>query len=153
MMFSLDKLDISVAYNSKEIPPYTNFDDLISFLHHKMKPYNDAIEDVKNGVEFALANEPYRNGFIAFAGYEERLIGTLVMLQTGMSGFIPGNILLFVAVDPTLRGKGIGKILIEEAKKRCQGPIKLHVETENPARRLYERMGFTSKYVEMRLDQ
>ncbi|MDK2978441.1 MAG: hypothetical protein PWP52_1155, partial [Bacteroidales bacterium] len=29
--------------------------------------------------------------------------------------------------------------------------VKLHVEYDNPAKRLYERLGMTTKYAEMRL--
>jgi len=48
------------------------------------------------------------------------------------------------------RGRGVGSALIQTGVQRCGGPVKLHVEYENPARRLYERLGFTSKYAEMR---
>jgi ribosomal-protein-alanine N-acetyltransferase len=57
-----------------------------------------------------------------------------------------------VAVDPELRGCGIGERLIRTALQRTRGAMKLHVEHDNPARRLYERVGFASKYLEMRLD-
>ena len=72
------------------------------------------------------------------------------MLDTGMEGYIPENLLLMVSVDPDRRGQGIGKKIIERALAECDGDVKLHVEYENPARRLYERVGFTSKYAEMR---
>jgi len=53
-------------------------------------------------------------------------------------------------VDPKSRGCGIGRKLIRQALSRCAGDIKLHVEYDNPAIRLYERLGFSSKYAEMR---
>jgi ribosomal protein S18 acetylase RimI-like enzyme len=33
------------------------------------------------------------------------------------------------------------------------GDIALHVEYDNPAKNLYERAGFTSKYIEMRYNK
>jgi ribosomal protein S18 acetylase RimI-like enzyme len=33
----------------------------------------------------------------------------------------------------------------------AEGDIALHVEPDNPAKILYEKLGFTSKYLEMRL--
>ncbi|MGM0641018.1 MAG: GNAT family N-acetyltransferase, partial [Thermotogota bacterium] len=54
-------------------------------------------------------------------------------------------------VNKEYRGKGIGGKLIDEAAKIVDGEVALHVEYENPAKRLYERKGFESKYAEMRL--
>jgi ribosomal protein S18 acetylase RimI-like enzyme len=35
--------------------------------------------------------------------------------------------------------------------KNTDGDIALHVEPENPALHLYKKLGFTNKYLEMRL--
>lgn len=54
--------------------------------------------------------------------------------------------LVDIALLPPFRSKGIGTRLlaelIAEAKKRGI-PLTIHVEMFNPARRLYERLGFT----------
>jgi ribosomal protein S18 acetylase RimI-like enzyme len=68
-----------------------------------------------------------------------------------MKGYIPENILVYIAVNKEYRGKGIGGKLIDEAIKKADGEVALHVEYDNPAKRLYERKGFESKYAEMRL--
>jgi ribosomal protein S18 acetylase RimI-like enzyme len=67
-----------------------------------------------------------------------------------MGGYVPKHILLFVSVLPETRGRGIGGKLIKRSIAECEGDVKLHVEYENPAKRLYERLGFTSDYAEMR---
>ena len=72
------------------------------------------------------------------------------MLRTGMKGFLPENLLLFVVVAASMRGKGIGALIVKEAIKISDGDVKLHVEHANPAKRLYFRLGFTSEYAEMR---
>lgn len=132
------------------MPGWLKGDTLAEFLHHTMKPYEDTIPDIKRALNYALSEEPGKGGFIILASRDESLEGAVVMLDTGMSGYIPEHILLFIAVRPELRGQGIGGHLMEEVKKRCNGDIKLHVEHDNPARRLYERQGFSSKYLEMR---
>ena len=50
-----------------------------------------------------------------------------------------------------MRGQGIGKKLMRDTIQMANGNIALHVEPDNPARFLYEKVGFTSKYIEMRL--
>ena len=72
------------------------------------------------------------------------------MLRTGMKGYVPENLLLFVAVSPSLRRKGVGVRLVREAVQVSDGDVKLHVEHANPAKRLYYRLGFTNEYAEMR---
>ena len=72
------------------------------------------------------------------------------MNRTGMSGYIPDNVLVYVAVDTEYRGKGFGREIVNKAISMADGDVKLHVEYENPAKRLYERIGFTTKYAEMR---
>ena len=50
-----------------------------------------------------------------------------------------------IALMPELRGQGIGsdllRSLIAEAQASCRA-LSIHVEHNNPARRLYERLGF-----------
>jgi ribosomal protein S18 acetylase RimI-like enzyme len=59
--------------------------------------------------------------------------------------------LVYIAVHRDFRGKGLGKQLMEHALKLTKGDVALHVEPDNPAKKLYERLGFTNKYLEMRL--
>ena len=50
-----------------------------------------------------------------------------------------------IAILPEHRGKGIGTRLIEAViveAEQSQRAVRIHVETFNPARRLYERLGF-----------
>eukprot|EP01028_Stygiella_incarcerata_P004804 TRINITY_DN2085_c0_g1_i1.p1 TRINITY_DN2085_c0_g1~~TRINITY_DN2085_c0_g1_i1.p1 ORF type:complete len:212 (+),score=36.79 TRINITY_DN2085_c0_g1_i1:106-741(+) len=92
-------------------------------------------------------------GFIWLASVEGKLSGALVCLHQSFKGFIPGNIIVFVCVDPELRGKKIGGTLMGKAVEETEGDLCLHVEYDNPAKRLYERVGFSTKYAEMRFDR
>ena len=67
-----------------------------------------------------------------------------------MAGYIPENLLLFICVHTDKRGQGLGGKLINSAIKHCEGDIKMHVEYDNPAKKLYERIGFINQYAEMR---
>lgn len=136
--------------NIKDFPDWIDQDSLATFLHENLKPYEDAVRDITEGLNYALSDEPGKGGFVLLAEVDEKLVGALVMLKTGMQGYVPENLLLFVAVDKTARGKGVGSALCEHAVALCEGDICLHVEYDNPAKRLYERLGFASKYAEMR---
>ncbi|MBD3160821.1 MAG: GNAT family N-acetyltransferase [Candidatus Eisenbacteria bacterium] len=115
-----------------------------------MKPYHDRVEDIQRGLDYGFSDRPSEGGFLLLGELDGRLVGALLMLRTGMKGYIPENILLFVGVHPDMRGRGLGTKIIERAFAEVDGDIKLHVEQDNPAKRLYERLGFTNPYAEMR---
>lgn len=142
--------EITFVHAGQALPNWTDRDALVAFLHEHLKPYEDTVPDVRRGLDDALGNHPAPGGFVVLGRLDGRLAGALVMLRTGMKGYIPENLLLFVAVDGALRGRGIGAAMVRAAVSSCEGDIKLHVEHDNPAKRLYERLGFGSKYVEMR---
>jgi ribosomal protein S18 acetylase RimI-like enzyme len=51
--------------------------------------------------------------------------------------------LVDIALLPAWRGRGIGAALIKDLIAAAGSrPVTLHVITENPARRLYQRLGF-----------
>jgi len=146
-----ETVDFVLVKNESELPGWTSMEALTDFIHHKMKPYEDKPEDVGKGLNYAFSDGSNgRDGFAILASIDDKLAGVVVFLKTGMGGYVPENLLLFVSVDPKLRNRGIGGHLIERALDYCKGSVKLHVEPDNPAKRLYERIGFSSKYYEMR---
>jgi ribosomal protein S18 acetylase RimI-like enzyme len=126
-------------------------DRIADFLFKALEQYGDARHHIMNCLEYAISGEPGKGGSITLAADGDSIVGAVVTNKTGMGGFIPENILVYIAVDPNQRGKGTGKALMERVIESVDGDIALHVEPDNPAKRLYERLGFTNKYLEMRL--
>lgn len=125
--------------------------ELTTFLHRHLGRYGDPAPYIRKAIDYAL--DPARGGQVRVAQGESGTLGAVVINQTHMEGYIPGNILVYIAVDATQRGRGIGRQLMQEAMAACTGGIALHVEPDNPAKKLYESLGFTNKYLEMRLQQ
>lgn len=132
---------------------FTQVKQITNFLHEHLDEYGDKKEDIKKALQYAQKERASHGGFI-LAGYEgDEIVGTVVINKTGMEGYIPENILVYIAVHGDRRGKGYGKKLMNRAIDLVDGDLALHVEPDNPARKLYEHFGFTSKYLEMRLRQ
>lgn len=125
--------------------------DIARFLYVALEKYGDKEEDILKCLDYALSSESGKGGLVSLSSTDGNITGAVVINNTGMEGYIPEHILVYIAVDASQRGMGTGKQLMETAIKATDGDIALHVEPDNPARRLYERLGFTSKYLEMRL--
>jgi len=136
-----------------DFPEWINPESLANFLYESLKPYEDPLPVVRQGMFDALEPSNGEPGFVLVAEIDQKVVGALLMLRTGMKGYIPENLLLMVAVDPSTRGKGVGAQIIKRSFELADGDVKLHVEYDNPAKRLYERLGMTSKYAEMRYNK
>lgn len=148
-----DKVRMHKIDDAGQLPGWAPREKVVDFFHTTMKPYHDSREDVDRALEYAFSDGPGQGGFLVLAEENERLLGALLMLDTGMRGYVPPNILLFVTVHPDHRGRGLGGRIIDHSLAQCDGDVKLHVEYDNPAKRLYERIGFSTKYAEMRLSR
>jgi ribosomal protein S18 acetylase RimI-like enzyme len=144
------QLEIHVLRSFDDFPSWLTADELAQFLYESLKPYHDPLPVVRQGITDALAPRIREPGFVLVAEIDQKVVGSLIMLRTGMKGYIPENFLLMVAVDPSTRGTGVGSQVIRRAFELADGDVKLHVEYDNPAKRLYERLGMTTKYAEMR---
>lgn len=125
--------------------------EVADFLFTHLDQYGDSKEDIMKCLDYALSSFGHQGGFVIIGRENGAIKGGVVVNQTGMSGYIPDNILVYIAVHADQRGKGVGKELMKRAINMAKGDIALHVEPENPARYLYEKLGFTNKYLEMRL--
>lgn len=145
-MISVRKLE-----NEKDFNENLTRENFVDFLFNHLDRFGDSKSAISKSIDYAFSDEKGKGGFLLAAYDDDRLVGELVMNSTGMEEYIPENFLVYVAVDGAVRNKGIGKKIVEAAVKESNGSVALHVEYDNPAKRLYERLGFTTKYAEMRL--
>lgn len=143
-MITIQKFDKTHAF-AKEKQTEVN-----AFLFKSLQEYGDPKEDINAAIDYALGKENSPGGFILVANDDNKVVGSVVVNKTGMKKYIPENILVYIATDADYRGKGIGKQLMETALENAEGNVALHVEPNNPAKGLYEKLGFTNKYLEMR---
>ncbi len=142
---------ITKVFNPTNKPSLSEKNEIIDFLHEHLDRFRDSKEDIGKAIDFALKEYDSFGGFVVTGRENDDIICAVVVNVTGMKGYIPENILVYIATHADHRGKGVGKELMKKAIEVADGNIALHVEHDNPARFLYEKLGFTSKYLEMRL--
>ena len=139
------------TYRQENKPNEHEKNNILDFLFKNLEQYGDPRQDIEKCLQYALQETPSFGGFVLTAVLEDQIVGAVIVNQTGMKDYIPENILVYIATDANKRGKGIGKTLMQHAIEQTEGNIALHVEPDNPAKKLYEKLGFTNKYLEMRL--
>lgn len=137
-------------FNQQNPPQKAEREAIAHFLYEHLDAYGDPLEDIEKCIAYAMGEEGKPGGFILSCQENGQTACAVIVNKTGMGGFIPENILVYIATHRDFRGKGIGKKMMQEAIQTAEGDVALHVEPENPAKRLYENLGFTNKYLEMR---
>ena len=143
-------IEIKEYNKSNQLTP-SEKSEISTFLLQNLEEYGDPQTAIEKAMDYALGLNDCLGGHIFVAKENGSIAAATVINKTGMNDYIPANILVYIATDKNIRGKGIGKQLLKTVMENTEGDIALHVEPENPARGLYERLGFTNKYLEMRL--
>jgi ribosomal protein S18 acetylase RimI-like enzyme len=116
---------------------------IADFLFTHLEQYGDKTTAILECIDYAM--NPSKGGTIVIGLDENKMVGVVILNNTGMKDYIPENILVYIAVDHSKRGKGYGKKLMQMAIDSTTGSIALHVEPDNPAFHLYKKLGFTNK--------
>lgn len=144
-------IEFDVIHSDIENPTSFSREDIAGFLYDHLDDYGDEKKHILSCIGYAYSDEEGQDGFILVAHEGEQIVGAVIINHTNMKGFIPEHILVYIAVHGDYRGQGLGKKLMERIIDETEGDIALHVEPDNPAKYLYEKYGFTNKYLEMRL--
>ncbi len=141
-----------VVNDISELPADITIHQLAEKIVFWLEPWGDSLEETIEALSYALSNEPGKGGFLLLTRVKQQIEGALVMLNTGMGGYIPRYHLVYIGVSPEQRGQGRGETMIQKAIQIAKEPISLHIDKDNPATALYERIGFKMKYLEMRTE-
>ena len=139
------------VYSPQHLPTEEEKTNIQNFLFTHLEAYGDPLDAITKAVDYALGAAQAPGGLVLTSRTETgELNGAAVINRTGMKGYIPENICVYIATHPQFRGQGIGRKLMQHAIQESEGDMALHVEPDNPAKYLYESLGFTNKYLEMR---
>ncbi|MDD2512187.1 MAG: GNAT family N-acetyltransferase [Proteiniphilum sp.] len=141
----------TIIFDEQYKPGEQEKQELVDFLHDQLEQYGDPKNQIRRAIDYSLREFDSFGGFVMLLKQEQQIRAAVVINRTGMDGYIPENILVYIAVDRNSRGEGLGRKLLMQAIAHANGDIALHVEANNPAKKLYERLGFTNPYLEMRL--
>lgn len=144
-------MNFDISYSDDKNPTEFSREEIADFLYEHLDEFGDEKQHILNCIGYAYGDKDGQDGMILIAHEDGQIAGAVIINKTNMKGYIPENILVYIAVHREYRGEGIGSQLMERIIKATDGDIALHVEEHNPAVHLYKKYGFTNKYLEMRL--
>ena len=139
------------VFNEANKPTPSEKKEFVDFLFKHLEEYGDSKKDIQRAIDYSIKEINSFGGFTMLMTEDKEIVAITVINITGMGGYIPENILVYIATHKEQRGKGIGKALMYKVIDYTRGDIALHVEKDNPVIKLYEKLGFTNPYLEMRL--
>lgn len=133
-------------------PSFLEMIEITNFLHINLGENCDEKQAIQSSLEYAFNKNVGAGGFAILAKHNKKIVGACVVNTTAMQVYVPSNTLIYLAVDPEYRKNGIGTAIMKKSIPLCKGGLAIHVEPNNPARKLFEKLGFDYKYLEMRID-
>jgi GNAT superfamily N-acetyltransferase len=124
---------------------------ITNFLYTYSGAFRDSKNAIRKSILYAAKEISGLGGYVFIKEVKNEILGAIVVNRTGMNEYLSDNILVYIAVKEGERGKGVGKELIEHTKSYCSGDIAVHININNPAIKLFEKQGFKSRNIEMRL--
>lgn len=125
---------------------------VINFLHEHTP--NTSKSDIRHAIEYALKEIPSFGGFIYTAHQDKQLVGVIIATKTGMTGYNAKHLFVFVSLLPLLNiSEDSATSLLSRAIDYADGDIALHIKPNNPALKLYQKLGFQAQFVELRLSK
>jgi ribosomal protein S18 acetylase RimI-like enzyme len=107
-------------------------------------PWDAATKDAFLRMQFAAQHSHYRERFPG-ASFDVVMVGGVPAGRLYVDRRDAEIVIVDIALLPAHRGRGIGTALLTailDEAERTGRPVSLHVERENPARSLYDRLGF-----------
>ncbi len=102
------EIDISF-YDSVNSPTTLEENEVVDFLHTNLDEFGDPKNHIRAAIEYSCSAHKGKGGFVVLGRLQNKLVGAVVVNQTGMSGYIPENSLVYIAVDSNTRGMGVGE--------------------------------------------
>lgn len=124
-----------------------------NFLYANLGEFKDKKSAIRKSIMYAAKEMAGLGGYVFIMEEKGEIIGAVVVNRTGMNEYLSENILVYLAVKEGYREKGIAKKLIKHTVRYCKGDIATHVNIDNPVKSLFEKQGFKSRNIEMRLER
>jgi ribosomal-protein-alanine N-acetyltransferase len=132
---------------------YSEMTEVGRFLESHLDEYSDSYDNIFKSIQSAIKQRPSFGGFVIAARKNSQTVGAIIVNNTGMEGYAPQNLVVYLAVHKDYRKQGIGQQLLQQAVKTAKGDLAIHIKPGQNDLTLYQKLGFQTAALELRLDQ
>lgn len=87
-------MDRTTTYTPQQRPDITDKRAITDFLYNHLDKFGDKWDDILKAIDYSVMDIESFGGFTLKLENEDEIIGAVVVNETGMSGYIPENILV-----------------------------------------------------------
>ncbi len=129
---------------------YSEMTEVGRFLENNLDDYRDSYENIIKAIQSAVKQRPSFGGFVITAKKDQQIIGAIVINNTGMEGYAPKNIVVYLAVQKDARRQGVGTHLMQQAIETTKGELSIYLKPMQKAPAFYKKLGFSEAALELR---
>ena len=89
----------TIIFDEQNKPDKQEKQELVDFLHDQLEQYGDPKAQIERAIDYSLKEFDSFGGFVMLLKQQEQIRAAVVINRTGMDGYIPENILVYIAVD------------------------------------------------------
>lgn len=124
---------------------------IVNFIYDNQVASEDTKANIYRSVEYALSPFKYQGGFVLLAEQNKSILGSVVVNRTNMEGYVPKNLMVYLAAVPNSAIPGFEKMLLSKVIQLTSSELACHIRVDNPAMKIFEDVGFKKNFFEMRL--
>ena len=102
---------------SNTLIPQSHRNEIALFLKEHLQQYGDSYEDISLALDYVSDTSGSKGGYLLVAQHDDVVTGAVVVNKTGMSGYIPENILVYIATHvPDNREHSLPQLLTDNLR-------------------------------------
>lgn len=142
-MVIIDETSVeSIYYNATNRPTELDKHGIIKFVSSQFSSNTNSKENIRKALDYATKERMSFGGFVIVQKWFGEIIGVSIVNHTGMEGYMPENILVYIAVAEQHQNKGLAKEMIQQVLNYAKGEVAVYLRDRNDLIPAFEHLGF-----------
>ena len=129
--------------------------EIANFIHTHAEGHLDSKDNIIGCLDYALGSIRNSHGFVVVGRDsadigDQSIVAAAVVLNTGMGGYVPENLLVYFVVKSDFVSDDIINQMMDKVGSFAKGEISIRIRHDHPYRDNFSQLGFENEYCELR---